>query len=279
MFSYGEVRVLVEVRPSVFLLKSSTHFCVHKNTDNPILWEEETMTDLRQEMNASIECNNIGVSLLKAGLLSESLESFEAAAQLMHTLSQSIKPSLIPTVSVSSPESASSQLMVNESERMVKMAKCRTFLMSASNSSSQCITTNDCFVSADPFTIDLIQYTPLSCRVESATIVYNIGLTYHRYGSLSHLERALCLFDMAFSLAFSTGHDSRSPIIAMRALNNAGQIHHSLSNYAVSRKYLDTLSSYILSLPFTSDEATRKERRHFLLNAVMLQEPKIAGAA
>jgi hypothetical protein len=242
------------------------------------------MTDLRQEMNASIECNNIGVSLLRAGLLSEALETFEAAAQLMHIISQSFKSSLIegrpiPTPSVSSPEPASGQLMGNESEIMVKVAKCRTFLISACNGSNQCLTTNDCFVSAGPFTIDLVQCAPSSCTVESATIVYNIGLTYHRYGSLSYLEKALCLFDMAFSLTFSTGHDSRSHIIAMSALNNAGQIHHSLSNYAISRKYMDTLSSYVLSLPLTSDEATRKERRHFLLNAGMLREPKIAGAA
>jgi hypothetical protein len=241
------------------------------------------MTDLRQAMNASIECNNIGVSLLKAGLLSESLETFEAAAQLMHTISQSFRPSLIqgrliPTPPASSPEPASSQHTGNQSEAMVKMAKCRTFLISASNGSKQGLST-DCFVSIDPLTIDLVQCTPSSCAVESATIVYNTGLAYHLYGSLSYLEKALCLFDMAFSLALSTGHTSRSPIIAMSALNNAGQIHHSLSNYAVSRIYLDTLSSYVHSLPSTSDESTRKERHHFLLNAMMLQEPKIASAA
>jgi hypothetical protein len=240
------------------------------------------MTVVRREMNASIECNNIGVSLLKAGLLSESLECFQAAAQLMHTIYQSSKPSLIegqPTpTSVLTPEPATSQHMMDESETMVKMAKCRNFLISASNGFNSCFTTN-CFVSADPFTIDFVQCAPSSCAVESAMIVYNIGLIYHRYGSLSYLEKALCLFDNAFSLAFSTGHDSRSHITAMSSLNNAGQIHHSLSNYAISRNFMDALSSYVLSLPSTSNKATRKERRHFLLNAKMLQEPKIAGAA
>jgi hypothetical protein len=48
--------------------------------------------NLRQEINASIERNNMGVLLLKAGLLSESLETLEAAAQLMRTISQSLKP-------------------------------------------------------------------------------------------------------------------------------------------------------------------------------------------
>lgn len=238
------------------------------------------MTDLREAMNASIECNNIGVLLLKARVLSESLETFEAAARLMHPLSQSFKPSLIEgrPIPDSSPEPAPSQLMGNGSETLLKMAKFRTFLISASNGSGQGLSTN-CFESTDPFTIDLIQCTPSSCAVESATIVYNIGLTYHCCVSLSDLEKALCLFDMAFSLAVSTGHDSRSPIIAMSALNNAGHIHHSLSNYAISRKYLDILSSYVHSLPSASDKATRKERRQFLLNAMMLKEPKIAGAA
>jgi hypothetical protein len=49
-------------------------------------------------MNASIECNNMGVSLLKARLLSEYLETFEAAAHLKHTMSQSFKPSLIKEI-------------------------------------------------------------------------------------------------------------------------------------------------------------------------------------
>jgi hypothetical protein len=40
--------------------------------------------NLRQETNALIECNDVVVSLLKTGLRSESLETFEAAAQLMH---------------------------------------------------------------------------------------------------------------------------------------------------------------------------------------------------
>jgi hypothetical protein len=46
-------------------------------------------------MNASIECNNMGISLLKAGLLSEYLETFEGATQLVQTIYQMFKPSLI----------------------------------------------------------------------------------------------------------------------------------------------------------------------------------------
>jgi hypothetical protein len=241
------------------------------------------MTDLRQAMNAAIECNNIGVTLLKAGLLCESLDTFKAAAQLMYPISESFEHSLIQggTIVISpalSPEPAACQNLKNQSEIMVKMAKSRTFLINESNGSKQVMSANF-FVYADPFTIDLVQSTPSSCTVESAIIVYNMGLTNHLCGSLPCLEKALCLFDMAFSLAFSVEHDPRSPMIAMTSLNNAGQIHHSLSNYVISRQYLDTLSSYLLSLPSTSDAARIKERQYFLLNAMMLQEPKIAGAA
>jgi hypothetical protein len=59
-------------------------------------------------MNVSIECNNIGFLLIKAGLLSESLETFEAAAQLMLTISQSLKPLPGKTVLASLPTIAKS---------------------------------------------------------------------------------------------------------------------------------------------------------------------------
>lgn len=65
----------------------------------------------------------------------------------------------------------------------------------------------------------------------------------------------------------------------MACLNNAGEIQHALGNYQLSRQYLDTLYTLILSLPPAHDEETLKERHQLLLNVMLLQEPKIAGAA
>ena len=91
--------------------------------------------------------------------------------------------------------------------------------------------------------------------------------------------RALCLFEMAFSLARMIPGDNRSSPVAMAALNNSAFIHHALGNYHLSRYCLDMLTGYILGLPPSNDSRTQKERYEYLLNAVLLQEPSIAPAA
>lgn len=230
------------------------------------------MTDILPVMNVSIECNNIAVSLLKAGLFSDALDTFKAAAQLMYPISQLFEnPSTPNSVSPPNPNPTSDESTI------VDLARSKLGLLAKTDSIAEGLSPSNCFVAAEPFLIDAVYAMPTSCTVESTIIVYNMGLTYHL---LSCLDKAVCLFDMAFTLALSVEiYDSRSIKVAMASLNNAGQIHHSQGNYALSREYLDAMSKFILSLPSTSETGQMQRRHNFLLNAKMLREPTTAGAA
>jgi len=140
--------------------------------------------------------------------------------------------------------------------------------------------TENSFIMAEPFTIDQVQEESGSCTTESATIIYNMGLVYRLSGSsICLLQKAWSLFDIAFSVAYSVSGDSRSRKISLASLNNAGEIQHALGNYQLGRQYLDTMYTLILSLPLVLDDATLKEKHQLLLNIMLLQEPRIAGAA
>ena len=56
------------------------------------------MSGRARAINAAIECNNVGVSLLGMGLIVESLDAFQGAAQILFPVSQSLHTA--PTSSV-----------------------------------------------------------------------------------------------------------------------------------------------------------------------------------
>jgi hypothetical protein len=235
------------------------------------------MSEISKTMNAAIECNNIAVELLHRGRLSEALDTFRDAAQVLYPVSLafqsgtpegSAKPSTLPKAS-----------SVDEDIKAVEQAKAKLSLRVTASLAEKYLTTENWFVCTESLTLERSSDEPTSCTIESAIIAYNTGLTYHLYGSASSVLEALRLFEMVFGLARSISGDDRSSKISMASLNNAGQIQHSLGNYNSSRRYLNTLRSYILSLPSTSDKETLTERRSLLLNAMILQEPSNALAA
>jgi|UniRef100_A0A8J9T475 tetratricopeptide (TPR) repeat protein len=232
------------------------------------------MANLVESMNKAIECNNIGVDLLRAGRLDEAIETFKGAAEVMYPVSRVLQLSQAyvfrPTQSI--------QVDVRESE-ILKKARSRLSSLCQSAASSSKLGCINCFIYVDPKKIEPMVCDPASCTLESATVVYNMGLTYHLQGSAACLQKALCLFDMAFDLVSSADSYASSSEIAMAALNNAGEIHHAVGHYQLSRQYLNTLSAFILRLPNSECKKTRWERHQFLLNAMLLQEPRFAGAA
>lgn len=238
-------------------------------------------SDIWVVMDAAVELNNIGVALLLAGRLTEALETFKGSARIMYPVSQSFQnrtdPSSIFDGPVTLPFYEDSPSLFEDKRRTMQKAKAELSLI-VEPPRKDALSENS-FIVSKPFLIEHLTAEPTSCTMESAIIVYNMGLAYRLYGSTPCVHKALCLFDMAFSLAFSVSFDVRSPSIAMASLNNAGEINHVLGHYALSRQYLNTLYNYIFSLPASGDEATMKERHVLLLNAMLLQEPKIAPAA
>jgi hypothetical protein len=236
------------------------------------------MATFTPTMNDAIECNNIGVSLLKAELFTDALFAFQVAAQLMYPVSQ-----VFERQSPSSPPASPGPVQVPKaapaptdptSFDMLDMVKLRLILLDEIGH-SECLTTN-CFASAEPFTANLVFGTPSSCTVESIIIVYNTGLTFLL---ISQMDKALCMFDTSFRLASTRKKDRNAVKVTMASLNNAGLVHHSQGNYTLSRNYLDALSAYILSLPVTTSPGLLRQQHAFLLNALLLQKPTVAGAA
>ena len=262
-------------------------------------------------MEAAIECNNIGVALLKARRMDEALETFKRAARMMYPVSRffqttssqmvmmngdTISSSPTTSASLSSFQQSSTPAAHNNSmdvdidivEKTMNLQRVKAELPVVKEQEEYAsmlrpIVCENSFILSEPIAIDHIQHTfhpPISCTRESAAIIYNMGLVYRLSGSsFCLLQKSWSLFDMAFSVAFSVSNDVRARQIAMACLNNAGEIQHALGNYQLSRAYLDTLYTLILSLPPAADEGTLKERHQLLLNVMLLQEPKIAGAA
>jgi hypothetical protein len=232
-------------------------------------------------MNAAIQCNNVGVSLLGMGLIVESLDAFKGAAQILYPVSQSFH-----TIPTSEIDAAIQQmpplpdtLKEEDDATTVQQVNAALSLAEHSVGTKKYPSTDDSFVCVDPLMLDPVEGEPTSCTMESAIIVMNMGLAYHLNGCEPGLSKALSLFDMAFAIAHPLINDLRSEKVAMASLNNAAHIHHSLGNYQYSAYYLDILTSYIYSLPETNDYMTMKARNYFMLNAMLLQQPTSARAA
>jgi len=247
-----------------------------------------TTINIRDFMEASIQCNNVGVVMLRSGGLNDALEIFKGAANIMHTVSTCIQEQTAAAVlEVRQDQDVSEdQSLAIGSPQVDSLRQAKDELLhaveQARTSSTGVDAKDNHFLFAQPMLIDSLPQNGseiTSCAIESASIVYNMGLAYHLIGSNEHLQKALSLFDMAFTLAYSESTDSRASKIIMASLNNAGEIYHLFGNYTLSRQYLDTLCNYILTLPPVPDDEVMRERHQILLNTMLLNPPQFAGAA
>lgn len=239
------------------------------------------MTERAHVMNASIECNNAGVSLLIMGLLVEALDAFTVAAQILYPVSQSFYSSLTSEVETDIQQMLPFPVPLHEDDDATAVLKVKAVLAQAEQSAETMtnLAAGNSFMCVDPLMMGTIQGEPTSCCMESAIIVMNMGLAYTLYGAEPCLLKALVLFDLAFAIVQPLADDLRSEWVAMTSINNAAYILHSLGNYEYSAFYLSLLHSYILSLPETSDYLKSKARHRCLLNVMFLREPKNARAA
>lgn len=231
------------------------------------------MTTLLNLLNASIECNNLGVILFNAGDLENALDSFMTAAKLMHPVSKQVQ--------TSSTALNCDPYTINEEPGFEIPDGIRKIVQESADSiaaNGKTPGTDNIFIKAEPVRLETAQHLPESCTLESAAVVYNMGLVYHMQGTEACLHRAIFLYDMAFNLSCPVMKE-KAATVAMGSLNNAGQIFHQIGEYNISRRYLDTLRIFIMKLPHTLDSRSIEERHQFLLNAVLLRAPNLASAA
>ena len=228
-------------------------------------------------LHIAIHYNNIGVTLLEIGHHEECLEIFRGSAELMYIATQSIHQNPHAT-------------MLNDTKIQEVLAKLQNVVIRSTihpkNEDSR--RENDCFLYHTAISVSHSKagkHPPSNCALASATVLFNMALTYHLGSPLPHnlcpsLYNALTLYDMAYSVARRVEKEPGSQRVICAALNNLGHLHHELGRYGTSRGYLDDLSSYIVSLDlFGGDKESKSEQRRFLLNAMFLLKPRGAPAA
>lgn len=231
------------------------------------------MSTLLNLLNASIECNNLGVVLLNAGDVENALDSFMTAAKLMHPVSKQVQSIAAVNRHQESGAGPEPGFEIPDGIRRIVQQSAASIAIHGKHP------TDNIFICAEALRLDLANHLPEDCTLESSVVVFNMALAYHLRGSTASLHRAVFLYDMAFNLSCAFMNNQMAVHVAMGSLNNAGQIYHTMGDYSTSRKYLDTLRVYIMKLPLTVDTRTMEERHQFLLNAVLLRPPTMASAA
>lgn len=232
---------------------------------------------LMSAMNVAIECNSLGVDLLEDGCYSAAMETFRVAVRLMIPVSKSFEQRIIAEPPLTGPEAIEVIKRAKDNMEQIQRTsaqKKRKFCTSA------VVPEGDSEIFTPPMKLQRLTSKPCSCTKDLAIIVFNLGLAYYCNGTQRNLRKSACLFDMAYDLASTNyRHDPALLKVCMASLNNSGQIHHSLANYDLARQSLQSLASAIRSLPSTDDKESLRERQKFLLNVLLFEEPRVAGAA
>ena len=235
-------------------------------------------------LQAAVDSNNVGVSLLETARYDEALDVFRSAADLMYVVTQVVhaaNPEAVWSASTSDPSTCRK---VNDAQE--KMLK---FATSTKKENQQPLGRRhdvDCFLHVRAFNLSMPACTDdVDCALHSATILANMALTYHlavpqtASSNFPSFNSAMTLYEMAYSVASRLEHSEQSSQIMMVTLNNMGQIYHECGSYDEARSILNTLQPYIRHRIKAGDEDFSAEKRMYLLNAMLLVKPGGAAAA
>mmetsp|Transcript_3067 Transcript_3067/g.6839 ORF Transcript_3067/g.6839 Transcript_3067/m.6839 type:complete len:190 (+) Transcript_3067:2178-2747(+) len=185
---------------------------------------------MSQQTKIAILQNNMGVEYLQEGQHKLALQHFEAAALQLYQIAHIINN----TQTTDTPVSSCKDMCISKEPSIVKE---NSFISSSPIFIHQ---HRDCNVSSKSYTM------------QSAAILFNMGLTYHlsfmqSYALDDAISNAMNLYGMAYSLAMQVSDEAGSNQIIMAALNNLGEIHHESGDFERSRSYLEDLTAYIAS--------------------------------
>ena len=143
-------------------------------------------------------------------------------------------------------------------------------------------------------------YSPdplVNTTIVSSIIIFNLSIIYHFKGlearnmSDMRLRKAKSLYQKAHNLLRDAGVPmgaTFNPVIDMLSMaifNNLGHITYELQAYQESRRHFDHLIRFALTVvPARYGDAyvgslIDQQKSNFLLNAIILQAPKLAAAA
>ena len=233
---------------------------------------------------AAVDCNNLGADFLRAGHRNEAIEAFREVAKLIQPLSGVIH------FEAARKEASPAAVSPSEARRVFFKLKERVqrlnLLLLSTQRCAPLLEKLDYNRSSMMFTApmkisNLLNCGPESYTILSATLLYNLALTFQLNGTEKSLRKSARLFQRAYSLA-CYAEDGNNPYLEklrMVSLNNSGHIHHQLGNYQAAKQHLASLFEFVLSLPTSLSSEDMSERQAVLCNALLLQEPNIAAAA
>jgi hypothetical protein len=120
--------------------------------------------------------------------------------------------------------------------------------------------------------------TPANSTIASATLLYNMGLTWQHLGAqednTTALKKALCAYKRAYSVLSRSQHqcnDSFSDLVMLALCNNMAHIHSHFFDLEEAKKYRDLIPQILAcSSPGTASMAT-DDYAFFLSEAMLLQ--------
>jgi tetratricopeptide (TPR) repeat protein len=143
-------------------------------------------------------------------------------------------------------------------------------------------------------------YSPdplINTTIVSSIIIFNVSIIYHLKGlegrtmGSTRLQKAKSLYQKSHHLLVDAGvplGSTGNPVIDMLSMalfNNLAHVAFEMQGYEDSRKYFDSLIRFALTVvPTRYGDAyvgslLDQQKSNFLLNAIILQAPKLAAAA
>jgi tetratricopeptide (TPR) repeat protein len=248
---------------------------------------------------AVAQLNNLGVAFLDAGDLRQALDLFRDA--LMRTVvgMQATEHEMPPPVSArpvpGKPQDDNASPIKQDVDQSNLIHSSSARYAWDSPSASQFVHARGINVIASP-----TAYSPdvfVNSTVVSSIIIFNLGVVYHLEGleecgnRSARLGKARLLYTKSDLLLKDAGvplSSTGNPVIDMLSMalfNNLAQTSFELGSYDESRRCFDKLIMFSITVaPSRYDDAyigslLDQEKSRFLLNAIILHDPKLAPAA
>lgn len=123
------------------------------------------------------------------------------------------------------------------------------------------------------------------CHLESASIVWNMGLCFHIMGLTSpnshHLQRALKFYNIVRAIRDSRSECGAADVIDLAVLNNMGQIHCEFLEYREAQLCFGLVSEHLTLLHHTGfiSMVDKRDCDGFVMNILMADQPMCSAAA
>jgi hypothetical protein len=138
--------------------------------------------------------------------------------------------------------------------------------------------------------------TEVNRTIISSIIIFNLSVVYHLRGlgllqGRSLLNKAIALYEQSHNLLCDAGVQCNATgncvidVLSMALYNNLAHVSFELDRYDESRYFFDYLIRFALSVvPSRYGDASvgvflNEQKSKFLLNAIILKQPKLAPAA